>query len=449
MEGALDWKANSLGFLSSWSTKWCIFEDSSRQMTTYDKKGGARNGLVQVVKVYDILDRPSSKHNRIEIKDAAGVYHSMAAATPSIKNEWLMIFARSLGGLADLEEHPRFRSQSQLQKRSGSNTSIDSGSGSGSGLPRPSTEEVHTSNCAKYTLGQQVTGLPGKGEEGVSGYIVAITPLMPGVTTGPGVLNISDQPLRQQCKEKRHESSRASGSMGSVDTGIEEMRFDPETGAPIGGAIKEQWKSDAPMFDPETGLPIGGGSARQVSEAARFDPETGLPLKKPAARPAVRDVRGSRPAQGKPMPALAPAAAPPPVAPATGAGAGLRVKDGDEIYAKPRGAPGADGTPLTLSKLGLRYELVEPEDESDQAASEPLPVNPLPAPVSHSVSHSVSLSTSVDGLRGAMDLDLVATDNTDDMPRFDPETGEPINGAKAPAGAAMPRFDPETGERIA
>jgi NAD-dependent SIR2 family protein deacetylase len=43
-----------------------------------------------------------------------------------------------------------------------------------------------------------------------------------------------------------------------ADTGIEEMRFDPETGAPIGGAIKKQWKSDAPMFDPETGLPIGG-----------------------------------------------------------------------------------------------------------------------------------------------------------------------------------------------
>jgi hypothetical protein len=56
------------------------------------------------------------------------------------------------------------------------------------------------------------------------------------------------------------------GTAGSMES---EMCFDPETGTPIGGAAKEQWKSDATKFDPETGLPIGGGSARQVSETGQ------------------------------------------------------------------------------------------------------------------------------------------------------------------------------------
>jgi hypothetical protein len=34
------------------------------------------------------------------------------------------------------------------------------------------------------------------------------------------------------------------------------MRFDPETGAPIGGAVNEKWKSGGAKFDPETGLPL-------------------------------------------------------------------------------------------------------------------------------------------------------------------------------------------------
>jgi hypothetical protein len=292
MEGYLDCKGTMLMF-SAWTTKWCMYEESSQQMTTYDKKGGARSGIIQVDSVYDIPDRVKRTQHRIEIREGNGSFHSMSAPNHTAKGEWLAMFTRSLGGLSDLNEHPRYKgSRPSLAESNTSNTSS---------VGSPAPEEVHTSNIAKYSLGQQVTGMPGQGEDGVSGFIVAITPQTPGLTSGPGVLLIAAQPLRQSDQ----------WTSSTVETNVvaeeeeeeeeeEEMLFDPETGEPIGGAAAGgRWGSDTAKFDPETGLPIGGPAAREwvggyprfatsanpSDDTPMFDPETGEPLAQAAAAP--------------------------------------------------------------------------------------------------------------------------------------------------------------------